>query len=251
MNRLMLGAIFAAMMLACGAPRVSAAPVPKDAGKADPTPDLKVVFDTVSKAVKDEKWPAADDEKKLTGTARTVFERMLKAADQKERALPVDFAKLTKADVTKDFKRVSITNAFVIAENVRGTSAENSIIFASGNVQLTSATNCLIVAQNVSVTGTHNCTIIAGEYTRVTTDSRSVLVAGQWIRATGMVETICHVLRPSGLPSPKDRPGGKSTYPAIQTNGAKNVIYLNERADTAGSAPNDQTYLPQKNPIAK
>src|SRR5262245_47728594 len=93
----------------------NAEPVSKGAGQNNATPDLKAFFDTVGKAVKDEKWPAEADEKLLRGTAQTIFDRTLKAAEEKERKLPVDFSKLTKADVVREYKQASLDGKFLIA----------------------------------------------------------------------------------------------------------------------------------------
>lgn len=257
-RRMLVAATGVLALLALAGGAGLAAPVPKDAGKGDPTPDLKATFDTIAKAVKDEKWPAEADEKKLKGSVQQLFERMLKAAEQKERKLPVDFANLKKCDPVKEFKETSIDGAFVIAENVRVTSARNSVIFASGDVQITGATNCIIIAQNLRCTVLTDGLAVAGEYIRLNGADKSptgdgcVLVAGQWIRTTTMDGTICHVLRPSGLPSPDEgRFAGNRPQPAIRTNGAKGVIYLNDRDDTSANGPKDCTYLPQKTPIAK
>lgn len=236
----------------------SAAPIPRDAGKGDSTPDLKLFFETVSKAVKDEKWPAEADEKKLTNTTRIAFERMLKAAGEKERQLPVDFSKLLKEDAVKEFKTRPLNERFLIAETVRTATARDSIIYASGDVQITNASNCIIVGKNVRCTVASNCVIIAGEYLRVLSSRRrnnedgSVLLAGQWIRATSMAGTICHVIRPTGLPNPDDaRVPGDGPHPAIRTNTAENVIFLNDQDQTRASGAKDCNYSPQKNQIVK
>jgi hypothetical protein len=237
---------------------IGAAPVPKGASKNDSTPDLKRVFDAVGKAVKDEKWPAEADEKLLRGTAQAIFDRMLKAAAKKERKLPIEFDKLTKLNVIGEFKSNNLDGHFLIAGDARVTSARNSVIFASGNVQITGANNCVIVAQNVRCTAVDNSLVVAGHFIRLTSAWRpnggdgSMLVAGQWIRATGLDGTICHVIRPSGAPSPDEvRFAGNMPNAAIRTNGATGVIYLNNREDTRGSKPDQQTYSPPKNPIAK
>jgi hypothetical protein len=246
-----------AVLLALAGGAGVAAPVPRDAGKNDPTPDFKAIFDVVAKAVQDEKWPTEADEKQLKDAPRVVFEGALKAAGQKQRRLPVSFEKLTRADVVKEYKRPSVRNALVIAGNVRVTDAQDSVIFASGDVKLGGALNCVIVARNVCANGVDNSVIVAGEFIGLTASERtkdgdrSVLVAGQWISATELDGTICHVLRPGNRPSPEDRPRIGAVFRAIQTNVAKDVIYLNARADTSGSAPDQQTYLPLKDPIAK
>jgi len=255
--------LLADFFAACGAILVTtaggtAAPVPKDAGKTNPTPDLKAFFTAVGKAVENEKWPAEADEKQLRDTARVIFERAVKAAEQKERKLPVDFEKLTKVDVVGEHKADSLEGNFLIAKNVQVRIAKNSVIFAGGDVQITTAQNCVIVAQNVRCTGVENCAVVAGEFFRVTSAHRpndadgSVVVAGQWIRATGLDGTICHVLRPGSAASPEDLkfrlPG---PYPAIRTTVADNVIFLNAMEDTGANGPKNCTYLPQNAPIAK
>jgi hypothetical protein len=243
-------------LLLAGAGR--AAPVPKDAGKVEPTPDLKAFFDAIGTAVKAEKWPAEADEKKLRDTARVVFERALKAAEHKERKLPVDFEKLTKADVAAEYKQVQLNGGFVIAGDVQITSAKDSVIFASGDVQLTTASNCVIVARNVRCTSANNCTVVAGEYIRATgTDQRkggevSVLVAGQWIRVTVMNGSVCHVLRPGVLPAPDEaKLLLNGPHPAIRVTVATNVTYLNAQDETTATRATDCTNLLPKAPIAK
>lgn len=259
MARFALGT-FAALLAVGGA---AAAPVPKDAGKADSTPDLKAFFDTVGRAAKDEKWPAEADEKKLRDTAQQVFERTLKAAEQKGRNLPVAFDKLTKADVTKEYKAGLLKDGFVVASDVRITSANNSVIFASGDVQITGATNCVIVARNVRVTGVYDSFVVAGEFVRITgvgarkDGDGSVLVAGNWIRTTSMDNTVCHVIRPTGTPNPEEanRGGaapGNGPFPAIGTTSRKNSVFLNTREEAGARRDGDDcTYLPPKTPIAK
>ena len=251
-------AAVAAVFVAFTGGATTAAPVPKGAGQNNPTPDLKTVFDTVGKAVKDEKWPAEADEKKLRDTARVIFERATKAAEQKDRKLPVEFEKLNKADVVKEFKNANLDGNCVIAGEVRITRAKDCVIFAEGDVQITHASNCVIVAKNVRCTVVENCVVVAGDYSRLTSARRpnggdgSVLVAGQWIRTTGMDGTVCHVLRPSGLPSPDEGKFGRNLpHPAIRTNGADNVIFLNAMEETGANGPKNCTYLPQKTPIAK
>lgn len=236
----------------------AAAPVPKDAGKADPTPDLKAFFSTVGKAVESEKWPAEADEKLLRDTARVIFERAVTAAEQKDRKLPVDFEKLTKADVAKEFRSARLEGTYLIAGDVRITSAKNSVIFASGNVQITGADNCIVIARNVRCTAVDNSVLVAGEFIRITSawrrdreGSGSVLVAGQWIRATGLDGTICHVLRPGTSPAPGERENEQTPHPAIRTNGAENVIFLNAMEETGANGPKNCTYLPPKTSIAK
>jgi hypothetical protein len=264
MNRFVTCA-FAGVSSALLAPGAGgAAPVPKDAGKGDATPDLAAVFTVVGRAVKDEKWPAEADEKKLKDTPRVVLQRMLKAAEQKERGLPVDFEKLTRADVVKEHKEVALRGKFVIAETVQGTTATDAVIFASGDVRFTLVTNCVIVARNVRCTGADNCTIIAGEYIRLTGADRrrnrdgsvlsdgAVLVAGQWIRVTGLDGTICHVIRPGNLPAPDEAKwAGTNTQPAIRITTGQDVVFLNDRSDTGATSAKNSTYLPQKAPIAK
>jgi hypothetical protein len=255
-----------AVLVACAPLVLTAAPVPKDAAKPDPAPDLKAFFDAVGTAVKNEKWPAEADEKKLRDTARTAFERMLKAADQKERALPVDFEKLKKLDASKECKNANLESAFVIAGVVRVREVKDSVIFATGDVEFLSATNCVIVAPNVLCGVFDNCVVVADECIRVIKtrprqqgEAGSVLVAGQWIRAQGLDDAICHVLRPGNSPDP-DEARQKlelNKYPAICTNAPKNVIFLNAKEDiganelTRAVPPQNCTCLPQKTPIAK
>jgi hypothetical protein len=255
-----------AMFVALGTPRTTAAPVPKGAGTGEATPDLKLFFDTADKAVKAEKWPGADDEKIMRWTPEKVFARALKAAEQKQRKLPVDFAKLKKLDVSKECKNANLESAFVIAGVVRGRSVKDSVIFATGDVEILDATNCVIVAPNVSCGRFQNCTVVAGECIRANSarprkqgEAGSVLVAGQWIRARELDDAICHVLRPGNLPDPDEAMFklNQNKYPAICTNAVKNVIFLNAMEDiganelTVAVPPQNCTYAPPKNPIAK
>jgi hypothetical protein len=257
---------FAVMLLMLAGSVSAAAPVPKDAGKGDEVPNLKTVFDIATKAVKDEKWPAEADEKKLKDTAQKVLTRMLKAAEPKERGLPVNFEKLKKLDVSKEYKNANLESAFVIAGVVRGPSVKDSVIFATGDVEILIATNCVIIAPNVNCGRFQNCTVVAGECIRVISvrprqqgEPGSVLVAGQWIRARGLDDAICHVLRPGNVPDPDEamRKLEMKKYPAICVNRAENVIFLNATEDiganelTVAVSPQNCTYLPQKNLIAK
>ena len=234
-----------------------AAPIPKERRRDDPA-NLKAFFAAIGKVVQDGKWPSAADEKKLLDSPRVVCEIMLRAAKQKERPLPVDVEKLVRKDIVREYKETGLNNGFVITENLRVTGARDSVIIASGDVQITSARNCVIVGQNVRITSVDDCVIVAGEYIRLTGANRrngsagSVLVAGHWIRTTVMDGTICHVLEPTGQPAPDgiQRPG-TPPVPAISTNQAKDVIYLNDRTDTQGSNADQQTYIPQKTPVAK
>jgi hypothetical protein len=264
MKRFVLGMIVA-LVFAVGAPRVSAAPVPKGTGPAEATPDLYLFFETTDKAVQAEKWPEADDEKIMRWTAEKVFTRALKAAEQKERKLPVDFEKPKKLDVSKEYKNVDLESAFVIAGAVQGPSAKDSVIFATGDVEISRATNCVIVAQNVWCTVLDNCVVVAGERIRTHLvqprqqgGAGSVLVAGLWIRSRVLDDAICHVLRPGNLPAPEEARQGLELKknPAIGHNRAENVVFLNAEDDTGivtgrGVAPKNCTYAPPKTPIAK
>ncbi|MBN9119277.1 MAG: hypothetical protein J0I06_08970 [Planctomycetes bacterium] len=248
----------AAMLLALAGAPGAAAPVPKGAGKSDPVPDLKTVFDTVSKAVKDEKWPAKADEIKLKDTARAVFGRVLKAAEQTERGLPVDFEKLKKLDVVEKFSADTVENEFVIADEVCVGGAKNAVLFASGTAQIAVAQRCIIVGRNVKCANTRNCVIISGGYVRLLSDrpgddkNGSVLVAGQWIRAAALEGTICHVLHPGGRQPPDEvKFAGNRLQPAILTAGAEKVIFLNARDDTDPGVFTNCLHVPQKNPIAE
>lgn len=255
--------VAALVVCPCVALLVAAAPVPKDASKGDPTPDLKAFFTAVGKAVENEKWPAEADEKLLRDTARVIFERATKAAEQKDRKLPVDFEKLKKLDVSKECKNANLESAFVIAGVVRGPSAKDSVIFATGDVSIARATNCVIVARNVRRGLFHNCVVVADECIRANSarprqqgEAGSVLVAGQWIRATVLDDAICHVLRPGILPTPDEVEFELNQTPAIAINRAVNVIFLNAMEDTgviAGLAatPQNCTYSTPKTPIAR
>ncbi len=256
MTRLALGTLLAALAVGLG----TAAPVPKDASRPDPTPDLKVAFDAAARAVKAEKWPAEDDERILKNTARVVFERALKAADQKPRAMPVDYATLTKMNVVGEYAGNPLNNNFLIAGTVARTSAKNSVIFASGNVQLGIAENCIVVAPSIRASTTYNCVFIAGDHLRVLSSRRrpnggegSVLVAGKWIRASTLDGAVCHVIAPGTDPAPDDPKGAAAgvKYTAIQTTRADSVTVLNAQAVLKSTTTKDATFIEAKFPLAK
>lgn len=256
MNRFVLGG-FATVLLAFAGGIGAAAPVPKDAGKPDPTPDLKAAFETVERAVKAERWPGDDDEKLLKNTARVVFERALKAGDQKQRPLPVDYETLMKLDVTAEHAKPLNGHYLIAGKVLRGT-ARNSVIFASGPVQLTVVENCVIVAPSVRVSSAYNCVIVAGDHLRLVGARRrdggegSVLVAGQWIRATTLDGAVCHVIRPGTDPAPDDPKGAaKAQYFAIQTTRAEGSIFLNAQDAIRSTITKDPTCVTPKFPIAK
>lgn len=256
MTRLALGTLAAALAVGLG----SAAPVPKDASKPDPTPDLKAAFDTAARAVKAEKWPGEDDERLLKNTARVVFERALKAAGQKPRALPVDYEKLTKLNVTGEYAGNPLNNNVLIAGTVARGSARDSVIFASGHVQLTIVENCVIVAPSVRVSTAYNCVIVSGENLKLLSARRrpnggegSVLVAGKWIRASTLDGAVCHVIAPGTDPSPDDPKGAVAgaKFVAIQATRGEGSIFLNEPAATKFTLTKEATHLPPKFPLAK
>jgi hypothetical protein len=246
-----------AVLLALVAGVGTAAPVPKDAGKPDPTPDLKAAFEVAARAVKAEKWPGEGDEKVLKNTARVVFERALKAADQKPRPLPVDYDTLMKLDVTAEHAKPLNGHYLIAGKVLRGT-ARNSVIFASGPVQLTTVENCVIVAPSVRVSTAYNCVIVAGDHLRLVSSRRreggegSVLVAGQWIRASTLDGAVCHVIRPGTDPAPDDPKGAANArYFAIQTNRAAGSIFLNAQDAARITLEKDETFLTPKFPLTK
>lgn len=254
MTRLALGTLAAALAVGLG----TAAPVPKDASKPDPTPDLRVAFDTAARAVKAQKWPGADDERLLKNTARVVFERALKAADQKPRALPVDYAGLTKLDVVGEYAGNPLNNHFLIAGSVGRVSAKNSVIFASGPVQLGIVENCVVVAPSIRASTTYNCVFIAGDHLRLISSRRrpnggdgSVLVSGKWIRATTLDGAVCHVIAPGTDPAPDDPKGAGAKSFAIQATRGDASIFLNEPAAAKFTLTKEPTHLPPKFPLAK
>jgi len=205
---------FATVLLTLAGSVGAAAPVPKDAGKNDPTPDLKAVFDIVEKAVKDKKWPKEDDEKVLRGTAQVTFDRAIKAAEQKTRNLPVDFKSLKKFAPVVEHAKKDMDEAFLLARDVRECSVRDSVIFATGQVDIRSANNSIIFARYVNCIAVENCLIVTSEHIDATSvwrpfDSEpSVLIAGQWIRTGSQDRTICHVLRPGENATPGDRRNG-------------------------------------------
>ena len=237
-------------------PRGVAAPIPKDAGKVDPTPDLKAFLAAVGRAVEKGKWPAAAEEKQLRETVKGVFEGAVKAANQKDRKLPVDFDKLLRADVAARYDAPEVEGAFVIAGDVRLTSARNSVVFATGKVHITRATGCVIVAREVRCTGAPDCVIVASEYVRVdaakkrTEGSGPMLVAGHWVRASVLEDAVCHVLKPAHAPPP-DELQRNPPHTAVRTRKATRVNFLNAAEDTRANGPESCTYSPPKTPIAK
>lgn len=253
-------AVCAALVALASAPRTSAAPVPKDAGKNDPTPDLKTVFDVVERAVKDKKWPKEDDEKILRGTAQVIFERMLIAAERKGRGLPVAFKDLKKHGPVAEFtdKKIDPDDGFIIARTVEMRSVHDAVIFASEKVDLTSVTNCIIFAPHVHCVAAENCLIVAGDDVEVTSlwrplDSEaSVVLAGKSINATAMDGTVCHVLHPvkAARPDPLD-PDGEARSGAITANTARGATFLNPMTDVTAPEAKDCKYITLKNPIAK
>lgn len=252
-----LAIVTALAALVGGARTTIAAPVPKGAGKADPTPDLTAVFDTTRKAVKAEKWPDEDDESLLKNSARVIFERALKAADQKARPLPVDFDKLTKLDVTAEYAQPLDGKFLITGTVVRGT-AKNSVIFASERVQLTIVENCVIVAPTVRVSTAYNCTIIAGDHLRLLSSRKrptgegSVLVAGQWLRASILEDAVCHVIKPGTDPAPDDPKGANGAkFLAIQTARATRAVFLNAKEEARITQETDITFSAPKFPLAK
>jgi hypothetical protein len=67
-----------------------------------------------------------------------------------------------------------------------------------------------------------------------------------------MFASICHVIRPGGQPAPDEAKGaGNQPQPAIRTNQADGVIFLNEQDQTGANGPKNCTYLPQKTPLVK
>jgi hypothetical protein len=249
-----LTALFAAIT----AVLANAAPVPKGAGQPDPTPDLKAVFAVIGKAVQAEKWPAEADEKLIRDSARAIFERATKAADQKDRKLPVDFATLTKpGGAVKEFNAVRLEGEFVIAGDVRLTAAKDSVIFASGNVQITRATNCVIIAQNVRGTAIDNCVVVAGDSVRATGADRrereegSVLIAGRLIRVTGARGAICHVLQPAfGQQFPEEKLRDPMS-PPIRLTTANQVTVLNAAEHWKATSNKNSVAITPKTVIAK
>jgi hypothetical protein len=235
----------------------AAAPVPKDAPKAEAAPDLKPVFEAVEKAAKGGKWPAEKDEKLLREAARAVFERATDAAGQKGRKFPVDFQAVAKSDVVKELKGGRVAGAFVIAGKVELTAAKDSVIFATGDVQVTRATNCVIFAKSLRANAADNCLIVAGDSIRaVGADRRdreegSVLVAGRLIRVTGARGAICHVIHPSlGQQFPGEEVGDPAS-PPIRLTTANAVTVLNAAEHWKAATNKNGTAVVPKTPIAK
>ncbi len=274
MTRFALTAALAAALGALG----SAAPVPKGAENRNAAPDINRTLEAVARAVKAQKWPDAEEEKQLLAFAQQVLNNVHKAADLKERALPVDATKLAKLDVTDHYEVKAVPPAgggfpaaagrtlegkFLICGSAKGGIVRNSVVFASGDVQFTTGYDSIIVGKNVRVTGMTNCVLIGSDYVRVSTSrvgkdgGGNVLVAGQWLRGVTLTGALCHVVKPTGAPFPDDpvnpalAPAGRS--PAIRGTTATGAVFLNDPADVTvtGKAATEQKYVTPKTPIAK
>lgn len=241
-----LASLFVAFV---GGASLIAAPIPKVKSK-DTVPDLGEMYDRVGKIVKAGKWPAQDEEKALADTVTGVFQRMVKAAGQKERELPVAIDGLQKLVVEGLSHEVSRENQFVIAGRARSTGMKNCMVFAD-EIQCTSAVDCILVGKTVRCTSIQNCVIVAEESIQLTVakEGNSVLCAGQWIRANQLANVLCHIVNPSNAPAPRNLFGGESV--AIRCTRGKDSVFLNEKSDFKATSAENSQHLPQKDSIAK
>jgi hypothetical protein len=233
-----------------GAFQSAAAPALKGEPKSG-TIDFDRLHELVTRAAQDGKWPATADERNVRDTFRTVFDRAMKAADVEKAAFPVEFDRLEKTHGGLSFEKVRVANTFVIAGDVRGTVATDSVILAAGDVKFTSLSNCVVVGKNVRFTSARNCVVIAAEYLRGTgvdlgkgDAGRSVLVSGKWIRLTSATGAICRVRRPGTDAAPDDLKGIPST-PARFTS-ATDVVFLNSAAEVQTTTQKDCRHVELK-----
>jgi hypothetical protein len=247
-------ALVLAIVTALGpcATRLTAAPALKGEAKSDTlSPDRLV--ELAARAVRDGKLPAAD-EQKVRDSVRNLLQRVTKAADADNATLAVEFNRLERPSVERSFEKVRVANAFVVAGDVRGTAATDSVIVASGEIKFTSVTNCVLVGKTVRFTGARNCVVVATEFIRGTgvdlgkdDAGRSVLVSGQWIRLTSAAGAICHVLRPGTDPAPDDPRGMPS--PAIRMTSARDVVFLNLATDVRTTSQKNCRHVELNSPL--
>ena len=249
--------LLAASLAAALAGRASAAPVPKEAARPDAAPDLRPLFAAVGKSVESGKPPAAADAKLLRETVGAVFARATAAAGQVGRKLPVDFDSVAQPDVAKELKGAKVAGAFVVAGEVRLDAAKDSVIFATGNVQVTRATNCLIVARSVRANTLDDCLVVAGDSVRaVGADRRSreegsVLVAGRLVRVTAARGAVVHVIRPApGQLFPGEAAADPSA-PPIRLTKANAVTVLNAAEHWRAAESKNSASAAPKTPIAR
>lgn len=244
-----------AMVFVISSESLAAAPIPAQALKDQPV-ELKKVQDILDKAVKAGKWPGAADEIKLKDAIQKCMERTLRAVEMEERKLPADWTKLEKTDVAAEHLEGGVMGRTVIAGDVQGTSASNSIILATGDVKFTVLSNCIVIGKNVRFTGARGSLVVADELIRGTSardqpngKDGSILIAGQWIRMTGASGAVCHVIRPGVNPSPEDK--GVGPFTAIRMTSAERVLFLNEPDHIQLNRNRDNTMKPAKPAIAK
>ncbi|MBM3981613.1 MAG: hypothetical protein FJ304_15310 [Planctomycetes bacterium] len=164
---------------------------------------------------------------------------------------------MTKLDVTAEHKGKPLSDNVLITGTTARTDVKNSIIFASGHVLVSNVENSVIVAPSVRATVVTNSVIVAGDYLRLVNarradGGRTVLVAGQWLRATTLGDAVCHVIRPGPGPSPdeaKSRPRDVP-YTAIKASIIGGGVILNDRAAAQGTIK-DTTFVAPKVPLAK
>jgi hypothetical protein len=231
-----------------GAPALKGPPTDRDA-------DLHGLHALIRKAEDGKPLPDRDEQRALD-TIRTLLSRVTQAAEIPVRELPVRIDSLTKSDVTKEFRQTILHKALVVGGEVRGTSASNSIILASEEVQFTTLTNCVVVGKTVRFGGVRNCVIIADEFVRGKDvggtkgePDGSVIVSGRWIRLTSATDTVVHVLRPGTEPAPYD-PKGLLVTPIRMTT-ARNVRFLNKSDEVGTTTRTDCKCLESKSPLAK
>jgi hypothetical protein len=230
-----------------------AAPPPK--AKAEEVVDLGALHTLIRKAAGSTEPISDADAEKLESTVKLLLERAVKAADLPARKLPVLFKELNRAPAAVKIDETQVAKQFLVAKEVRITSATNSVIVASGNVRFTRLQNCVVIAKNVQATGIEDSIVIAEELVRMTTARRqqgqegSLLLGGKWVHGTGASGAICYVLHP-GTESPPDRPR-EANSPAVRFNTAADLVILNREDQWKANGPVNCRTIDLKSQIAK
>jgi hypothetical protein len=226
-------------------------PDPKDQSVAN----LTALHALIENAIKDGKWPSDADERRALDAVRILHNSTHKQIELTPEKLPVEVAQTEKADIAKEFKKGNCERLFVLAGDVQGTAARNSIIFAAGQVKFTVIENCIVVGEAVQFTTMKNSIIIASKYVRGTgiiksdhPKAKAVIVSGQWLRVTSASGAICHILRPGSDPAPDDPKGLANP---IRMTGAREVCFLNRPEDVKTTSSTDCRFIELKAPLAK
>jgi hypothetical protein len=246
--------VFVLIISVIAANPVRSAPPPKT--NPEPTvADLSSARSILKKAADSGSWPSAEDETSVLKTIQLLSDLMCKAADVPTRKSPVTRDDLERLSVTNRFDQNECKKSIVIAKDGRITAASDSIILATGDVQITSIKNCIVFAKNVRITGISNGVVVAEDFLRATgadklaDGSGSLLVGGRWVQLTGAEGAICHVVKP-GTDPPPDRNWEKSS-PAVRMTSAKNIIILNAAEHWKATSESNCKTIELKTPITK